>query len=131
MYKLLIVEDDTDIAEAIREQCTAWGLEAHVAEDLRDVTGEFLRVQPHLVLLDITLPFYNGYHWCAELRKLSHVPILFLSSASDNLNIVMAMNMGADVLPYRIRSENGRITLLCKPPAGRQGANLSVCLYVS
>ena len=96
MYKLLIVEDDVGIAEAICSQCAVWGLEAYIARDLRDVTGEFLRIQPHLVLLDIALPFYNGYHWCEELRKLSHVPILFLSSASDNLNIVMAMNMGAD-----------------------------------
>ena len=51
---------------------------------------------PQLILLDITLPFFNGYHWCSEIRKLSKVPIVFISSASDNMNIVMAMNMGGD-----------------------------------
>ena len=66
------------------------------AEDFRDVLGEFARVQPHLVLLDITLPFFNGYHWCGEIRRLSRVPIIFISSAADNMNIVMAMSMGAD-----------------------------------
>ena len=73
-----------------------WSLEAVCAEDFRDVLGEFARVQPHLVLLDITLPFFNGYHWCGEIRRLSRVPIIFISSAADNMNIVMAMSMGAD-----------------------------------
>ena len=57
---------------------------------------DFARIQPHLVLLDITLPFMNGYHWCAEIRKVSSVPVIFISSASDNMNIIMAMNMGGD-----------------------------------
>ena len=96
MYRLLIVEDDLRIAEAIREQTRAWGLDAHIVEDFRGVLADFAAYQPHIVLLDISLPFFNGYHWCGEIRKLSKVPILFLSSASDNMNIVMAVNMGAD-----------------------------------
>ena len=96
MYKLLIVEDDMGIAGAIRQQAETWEFSVHIAENFRDVTSEFAEVQPHIVLLDITLPFYSGYHWCAEIRKISKVPIIFISSASDNMNIVMAMNMGAD-----------------------------------
>lgn len=96
MYRILIVEDDRGIAEAIKAQAEMWNLEAVCAENFRDVLGDFARVQPHLVLLDITLPFYNGYHWCSEIRRISKVPIIFISSASDNMNIVMAMSMGAD-----------------------------------
>ena len=96
MYRILIVEDDRGIAAAIKAQAEMWNLEAVCAEDFRDVLGEFARVQPHLVLLDITLPFFNGYHWCGEIRRLSRVPIIFISSAADNMNIVMAMSMGAD-----------------------------------
>ena len=65
-------------------------------EDFKNVTGEFASFDPQLVLMDIGLPFYNGYHWCAEIRKISKAPIIFISSASDNMNIVMAVNMGAD-----------------------------------
>ncbi len=58
--------------------------------------AEFAEFDPHIILLDIALPFFNGYHWCSEIRKVSKVPIIFISSASDNMNMVMAMNMGAD-----------------------------------
>lgn len=96
MYRIFIVEDDAGIAEGVKRQAEAWGLEAYVAQDLRDVMSEFARVSPHLVLLDITLPFFNGYHWCGAIRAVSKVPIVFISSAADNMNIVMAMSMGAD-----------------------------------
>ena len=96
MYRLLIVEDDRGIAEGVREQAEAWDITAHIVTDFHGVMAEFSRFDPHIVLLDISLPFFNGYHWCAEIRKLSRVPILFLSSASDNLNLITAMNMGGD-----------------------------------
>ena len=96
MYKILIVEDDRAIAQAIREKTTLWGMDARCVQDFRNVLAEFSADPPHLVLMDIGLPFFNGYYWCGELRKISRVPILFLSSASDNMNIVMAINMGAD-----------------------------------
>ena len=96
MYRILIVEDDAGIAEGVKQQAEAWGLEAYIAQDLRDVMSEFASISPHLVLLDITLPFYNGYHWCGAIRAVSKVPIVFISSAADNMNIVMAMTMGAD-----------------------------------
>ncbi len=95
-YRILIVEDDRGIAEAIREQAAMWQLEARPVTDFRNVMGEFASLQPHLVLLDISLPFMSGYHWCAEIRKVSSVPVIFISSASDSMNILMAVNMGAD-----------------------------------
>ena len=96
MYRILIVEDDNGIAEAIQVQAEMWGLRAQCVRNFRNVMEEFSTFAPHLVLLDITLPFFNGYYWCNEIRKTSRVPIIFISSASDNMNIVMAMNMGGD-----------------------------------
>ena len=96
MYKIFLVEDDDAIAAAVARHIASWGWEVRRAADYTDVAEEFAAFAPHLVLLDIGLPFRNGYHWCAEIRKLSQVPIIFLSSASDNMNIVMAMNMGGD-----------------------------------
>lgn len=96
MYRLLIVEDDRGIAEAIQVQAEMWNLQAFCVQNFREVLAEFAQADPQLVLLDISLPFFNGYYWCSEIRKVSKVPIIFLSSASDNMNIIMAMNMGAD-----------------------------------
>ena len=96
MYRILIVEDEQAIARAVAEELSHWGLESRCVENFRDVMAEFQAFQPQLVLLDIMLPFFNGYHWCNEIRKCSNAPIIFLSSASDNMNIVMAMNMGGD-----------------------------------
>lgn len=95
-YRILIVEDDPGIAGAIVRQAALWELEARCVQDFRAVLEEFQAYAPHLVVMDISLPFFNGYHWCTEIRRTSRVPILFLSSASDNMNIVMAMNLGAD-----------------------------------
>ncbi|NTV89198.1 MAG: response regulator transcription factor [Clostridiales bacterium] len=96
MHRILIVEDDSIIAKAIKDRIENWGFEAECAKDFRDVLSTFAAYKPQLVLLDISLPFYNGYYWCSEIRKLSKVPIIFISSTSDNMNIVMAMNMGGD-----------------------------------
>ena len=95
-YRILIVEDDPAIAGAVKRQIEAWGCEARTAENFADVTADFRSFAPHLVLMDIDLPLYDGYHWCAEIRKISRVPVIFLSSASDNMNILMALNMGGD-----------------------------------
>lgn len=96
MYKIFIIEDDGAMANAMKMQLESWGHEVCCAKDFRNIISEFTEFDPHLVLLDIMLPFYNGYHWCSELRKISNVPVIFISSASDNMNIVMAMNMGGD-----------------------------------
>lgn len=96
MYRILIIEDDRTIAEAVRKHMESWGYEAHCVEDFKNVLAEFAAFSPQLVLMDITLPFFNGYHWCSQIRQISRVPVIFLSSASDNMNIVMAINMGGD-----------------------------------
>ncbi|HOA91227.1 MAG: response regulator transcription factor [Bacillota bacterium] len=96
MYRILIVEDDAVIASAMKKGLEVWGYEVECVSDFKNVLSDFARIDPQLVLLDISLPFYNGYHWCGEIRKFSKVPIMFISSASDNMNIVMAMNMGGD-----------------------------------
>ena len=96
MYRIFLVEDDRGIAEAIAAQTALWDMETVCVKDFRSVMAELAACAPHLVLLDISLPFYDGYHWCREIRSVSKVPVIFISSAADNLNIVMAMNMGAD-----------------------------------
>lgn len=96
MYRIFIVEDDEGIARGVTQLVNAWEMEAVTVRDFRNVSGEFVACNPQLVLMDIGLPFMNGYHWCSEIRRVSKVPIIFLSSASDNMNIIMAMNMGAD-----------------------------------
>ena len=96
MYRIFIVEDDAAIAQAVCEQAESWALEARCVSDFRRVAEEAAAYGPHLILLDISLPFFDGYHWCRQIRRSSRVPIIFLSSAADNMNIVMAMNMGGD-----------------------------------
>ena len=94
MYKILIVEDDQTIAQTVAME--KWNYKTKTTEDLKNVLQEFLAFEPELVILDIMLPFFNGFYWCQKIREVSKVPIVFLSSANDNMNIVMAMNMGAD-----------------------------------
>ncbi len=96
MYKIMVIEDDMAMADAIKKQIEAWGNTVYCVQDFQNVISEFIKFDPHMVLVDIMLPFYNGYYWCTEIRKISNVPVIFLSSASDNMNIVMAMNMGGD-----------------------------------
>ena len=96
MYRIFIVEDDRTIAQEVCRLAESWGLEARCARDLRAVTEEAAAFAPHLIILDIALPCFDGYHWCRELRKQTNAPILFLSSASDNMNVIMAMNFGGD-----------------------------------
>ena len=96
MFRIFLVEDDPAISGVLERQLTAWNYQVGLVQDFQDVLGDFRTFPPHLVLLDISLPYRNGYHWCEEIRKISKVPILFLSSASDNLNLIMAVNLGGD-----------------------------------
>lgn len=94
MYRILIVEDDLTIASALAAHLRKWDYEADYVEDFKNVMERFGAVDPQLVILDIGLPFFNGFYWCQQIRQVSQVPIIFLSSLDDNMNIVMAMNMG-------------------------------------
>ena len=96
MYKIFIVEDDKGIADGIVNCLGNWGMEGRAVSDFMKVIEEVNEYEPHLIIMDITLPYMGGYHWCQEIRKTSSVPIIFISSATDNMNIIMAINMGGD-----------------------------------
>ncbi|NLI22633.1 MAG: response regulator transcription factor [Clostridiales bacterium] len=96
MFTIMIVEDDPTIAKLLASGLRRWGYGAFVCDALDDVAGVFAREQPHMVLMDCTLPYYNGYHWCEEIRKVSKAPIVFISSNTGSMDMVMAMSMGGD-----------------------------------
>ncbi|MCI8525670.1 MAG: response regulator transcription factor [Oscillospiraceae bacterium] len=130
MYKILIVEDDPVIAQALERQLGQWGWAARRTEDFADVLSAFEDYAPHLVLLDVALPCFNGYHWCAEIRKRSHAPILFLSSAADDMNLIMAIQLGADdyvAKPFRMEVLTAKIRALLRRAYGfgAEGASLT------
>lgn len=95
-YNIFVVEDDSVIAEQMKKHLEKWGYRVTCASDFQNIVNEFADLKPELVLMDIGLPFYNGYYWCSQIRQISQVPIVFVSSAADNMNIVMAVNMGGD-----------------------------------
>ena len=95
-HRILIVEDDMTIASQMKIALENWGYEVKLTEDFNDPLAEFNIYNPHLVLMDITLPFNNGFFRCSKIREVSNVPVIFVSSASDNLNMITAINMGGD-----------------------------------
>ncbi|MDE6761622.1 MAG: response regulator transcription factor [Lachnospiraceae bacterium] len=95
-YKILIVEDEATIGEKMKVHLEKWGYKVYLAENFQDILGEVTGISPDLILMDIMLPYYNGFYWCSQIRKLFKIPIVFISSADDNMNIVMAMDMGGD-----------------------------------
>ena len=96
MYRILIVEDDEIIAKSVADYLAKWNYTTKIVDDFQNVITEFVEFKPDLVLMDINLPYYDGYYFCEEIRKISKVPVVFLSSANDDMNIVMAMTIGAD-----------------------------------
>ena len=111
-YRILLVEDDETMVDILKRNLEKWGYLVHVAEDLQNVMQEFQDFEPQLVLMDISLPFYNGYYWCGEIRKVSKVPVIFLSSSGDDMNLVMAINLGADdfvAKPFRMEVLTAKI----------------------
>lgn len=96
MQKIYLVEDDATIVSVLADYLRQWGYECYPAKKFAEILQEFRAVSPDLILLDISLPYYNGYHWCQEIRNISEVPIIFLSSMDQQMNQIMAMNMGAD-----------------------------------
>ncbi|MGI5900993.1 MAG: response regulator transcription factor [Desulfitobacteriia bacterium] len=124
MYKILVVEDDLTIARTITDHFKKWGYEALYLQDFKNIMEDFLEFEPQLVLLDIILPFYNGFYWCSEIRKISKVPVIFISSAGDNMNIVMAMNMGGDdfiVKPFDLQVLTAKVGALLRRTYSFQG----------
>ena len=96
MHKILLVEDDEVIRQQVKKILEQWEYVDDLVEYFMEVLSLFVKEEPNLVLMDIGLPLFNGYHWCQEIRKVSKVPIMFLSSRDQAMDIVMAINMGGD-----------------------------------
>ena len=126
MYRILIVEDDMTIAKVLAAHLEKWGYETRCAENFNNIMNDFLDFEPQLLMLDIGLPFFNGFHWCQEIRKVSQVPIMFLSSLDDNMNIVMAMNMGGDEFiekPFDLNVVTAKVQALLRRTYAFQGSS--------
>ena len=125
MYRIFIVEDDMTIARTLAEHLKKWDYKAEYAKDFKNIIERFIEFDPQLVILDIMLPLFNGFHWCQEIRKISKVPIIFLSSANDNMNIVMAMNMGGDEFiekPFDLNVVTAKVQAVLRRAYSFQGA---------
>lgn len=96
MYKIMIVEDDDKIRKILLENVIKWGFEGAAVEEFSDIFSEFSRYSPHLILMDINLPYFDGFYWCNKIREVSNLPIIFISSRNSNMDIIMAINMGGD-----------------------------------
>jgi len=124
MYKIMIIEDDLIIASTIKDHLRKWDYDAVFVTDFKNIMEQFIQFEPHLVLLDIMLPFFNGFYWCNEIRRISKVPVIFISSAGDNMNIVMAMNMGGDdfiVKPFDLNVLTAKVGALLRRTYSFQG----------
>lgn len=124
MYKIMIIEDDFTIARSIKDHLYKWDYDSNYITDFKKITEQVIEFNPQLILLDIMLPYFNGFYWCSEIRKISKVPIIFISSASDNMNIVMAMNMGGDdfiAKPFDLNVLTAKISALIRRTYSFQG----------
>lgn len=124
IYKIFIVEDDEIISKSMKRYLVKWEYEVKIVSDFKKVLEEFVEFDPHITLLDVSLPFFNGFYWCSEIRKISKAPILFISSASDNMSIVMAINMGGDDFiskPFDLNILTAKIQALIRRAYSFQG----------
>ena len=124
MHKIMIIEDDLTIAGTIKEHLSKWDYEVSYVTDFKNIIERFTAFEPQLVLLDLMLPFFNGFYWCGEIRKISKVPVMFISSAGDNMNIVMAINMGGDdfiAKPFDLHVLTAKVRALMRRTYSFQG----------
>lgn len=94
--KIVIVEDDEILAQEIRQFLEKWGYKAVIAGRFEDIAAECFAYQPHLILMDINLPYYDGFYWCSRIRDCSKVPIIYISSRNDDKDKIMAIAQGGD-----------------------------------
>ena len=124
VYKIMIIEDDLTIARVIKDHLSKWDYHVIYVTDFKNIIEELIQFEPQLVLLDVMLPFFNGFYWCGEIRKISKVPVIFISSANDNMNIVMAMNMGGDdfiIKPFDLNVLTAKVGALIRRTYSFQG----------
>ena len=129
MFKIMIVEDDEKIAQIILENVEKWGFEGLAVKDFTDVLGQFISYNPHLILLDVNLPAYDGYYWCSKIRAISKVPIIFISARNTNMDIVMAVNLGGDdfvTKPFSLEVLMAKISALLRRAYSYADAETSV-----
>lgn len=96
MFKIMIIEDDPVIRDVLLENIIKWNYESKAIENFNNILSEFSSYSPHLVLMDINLPSFDGFYWCNKIREVSKIPIIFISSRNSNMDIIMAINMGGD-----------------------------------
>lgn len=129
MYKIMIIEDEEKIANIIKKSLEKWGFETYIVKDFNDIFQEFLHINPQLVLMDVNLPAYDGFYWCSKIRSMSKVPVIFLSSRSTNMDIVMAVNMGGDdyiTKPFSIEVLNAKINAILRRTYSYRDSNMDV-----
>ena len=129
MYKIMIIEDEEKIANIIKKSLEKWGFETYIVKDFNDIFQEFLHINPQLVLMDVNLPAYDGFYWCSKIRSMSKVPVIFLSSRSTNMDIVMAVNMGGDdyiTKPFSIEVINAKINAILRRTYSYRDSNMDV-----
>lgn len=129
MYKIMIIEDEEKIANIIKKSLEKWGFETYIVKDFNAIFREFLHINPQLVLMDVNLPAYDGFYWCSKIRSMSKVPVIFLSSRSANMDIVMAVNMGGDdyiTKPFSIEVLNAKINAILRRTYSYRDSNMDV-----
>jgi DNA-binding response OmpR family regulator len=132
MYKILIIEDDKKIAEVISENIFKWGYDGRIVSDFSKILEEFSNYDPHLLLLDINLPLFDGFYWCSKIRMISKIPIIFVSARDSNMDIIMAVNMGGDdyiTKPFSIDLLMAKINALFRRVYSYQNSKLSLIEY--
>ncbi|GFZ31959.1 DNA-binding response regulator [Clostridium zeae] len=132
MYKIMIIEDEEKIREIITDSLKKWGFDVCFVEDFSNIVGEFVSYSPSLVLMDINLPVFDGFHWCNQIRNISKVPVLFLSSRNTNMDIVMAVNMGGDdyiTKPFSMEVLIAKINAILRRTYSYSDASIDVINY--
>ena len=132
MFKIMIVEDDVRIKEILLENIVRWGFDGKATENFNDVFVEFSKYSPHLILMDINLPFFDGFYWCGKIREISKVPIIFVSSRNNNMDVIMAINMGGDDFiqkPFSLEILMAKINALIRRTYSYADAQTNVLEY--
>ncbi|MBW9158620.1 response regulator transcription factor [Clostridium tagluense] len=132
MFKIMIVEDDVRIKEILLENIVRWGFDGKAVENFNEVFVEFSKYSPHLILMDINLPFFDGYYWCGKIREISKVPIIFVSSRNNNMDVIMAINMGGDDFiqkPFSLEILMAKINALIRRTYSYADAQTNVLQY--
>lgn len=132
MYKIMIIEDEKKISGIVKKSLEKWGFTAYIITDFEKVFEEFNKEAPHLVLMDINLPCYDGFYWCNKIRSVSKTPVIFLSSRNTNMDIVMAINMGGDdyiTKPFSIDILMAKITALLRRTYSYKDSSLDTIEY--